>query len=59
MRLLRRLALLAIAVPALLYIARRLGVLPPSACAEACACTVGARPCRCGHATCLAPAPEA
>lgn len=58
MRVLRRLAVLAVVVQALLFLARRLGVLHPQACGDACACVAGGRPCRCGHATCLAPALE-
>ena len=56
LRLLRRLAMLAIIVGIAVGVQKRTGLLNGE-CDPACACSTGAAICRCGHKTCLAPAP--
>jgi len=54
---LRRLAVVAVALGAVLGVLRRLGLLGSGECSTGCDCSMGSTACRCGHKTCLAPVP--
>ena len=56
-RLLRRLTFLAIIAGIALALLKRAGLIGDGECGPGCACSTGAAACRCGHKTCLAPAP--
>ena len=54
---LRRLAFVAVAVGLVLGLLRRVGLIGRGECTTSCPCSTGVMACRCGHKTCLAPAP--
>lgn len=56
-KMLRRLAFVAVAAGLVVTLLRRLGLLGTGECTTSCPCSTGAIACRCGHKTCLAPAP--
>ena len=56
MRFLRRFVFLALIVGIIVKVLQRFGIVGGGECTPGCACSRGEMDCRCGHATCLAPA---
>lgn len=55
-RLIRRILVLSVIAWGAVTLLRRTGLLGGNECGATCDCSFGAAECRCGHATCLAPA---
>ena len=57
--LMRAVVVIGVAAGLILTLLRRTGFLTGGECSPGCACSVGDQQCRCGHKTCLSPAPGA